>query len=217
MKGKNQIRGAEPAERELADALRYASGDPEAFAGTRPCLTPGELRQFVAGKFANSPRADEILAHIGECDRCGDVLSKLRVQHSVVRRLSLVGAAAAVLVILWVSFAHSPSIPATVSTIDLRAISPTRGAATEVEAAKARRTSGNLQILLAIGSEGEYECEIRNRDGQILRHTSGTAISSNKGVVLNLPISLGSLSRGHYQIRLRHPMEDWIDYGLDLE
>lgn len=217
MKRNRHLRSWEQAERELAHALTHASDDRDPLAGTHPCLTTGELRQFVAGKFANSPRADEILAHLGECDRCGDRLSKLRVQHSVVRRLFLVAAAATVLIILWVSFAHSPSIPATVSTIDLRAISPTRGADTEVQAAKARRTTGNLQILLAIGSEGEYECEIRNRDGQILRHTSGTAISSSKGVVLNLPISLGSLSRGHYQIRLRHPLEDWIDYGLDLD
>ena len=217
MRGENHIRGAEAAERELADALTHASNDRESLAGTRPCITTGELRQFAAGKFANSPRADEILAHLGECARCGDRLSKLPVQHSVVRRLSLVAAVAAVFVILWLSFAHSPSIPTTISTIDLRAISPTRGADTESQAAKARRTSGNLQILLAIGSEGEYECEIRNRAGAILRRTSGTAVSSNKGVVLNLPISLGAFSRGHYQIRLRHLTEDWVNYGLDLE
>src|SRR6185437_2502186 len=174
MKGKNQIRGAESAEHELAYGLTHASGNRESSAGTRPCPTTGELRQFVAGKFANSPRADEILAHLGECDRCGDRLSKLRVQHPVVRRLSLAAAAATVLVILWASFARSPSIPATISTIDLRTISPTRGADTELRAAKAERTSGNLQLLLAIGSEGEYECEIRNHGGAILRHTSGT-------------------------------------------
>lgn len=216
MKARRHPRSLEPAEHELAYALTHSYETRESIGGTRPCLTSGELRQFVAGKFANSPRADEILAHIAECDRCGDVLSGLRGRHSVVRRLSLVAAAATVLVVLWLSFAHSPSIPATISTIDLRTTSPTRGADTESLGAKAQRTSGTLQILLAIGSEGDYECEIRDRTGAILRRTSGTAVSTNKGVVLNLPISLGSLAPGRYQISLRHPGEDWVNYAFDL-
>jgi len=208
----------EPAERELADALTQAADDHESFVGTRPCLTTRELRQFIAGQFANTPKADEILAHIGECDRCGDVLSKLRVQHSVVRRLPLVAAiAAVVIVILWLSVSHSPSIPATISTIDLRNIELTRGADSELQVAKAQRTRGTSQILLAIGSEGEYECEIRNSAGAVLLRTSGTAVSSNKGVILDLPVSLGSLSPGRYQISLRHSGEDWVNYVFDLK
>lgn len=217
MKGRRHLRRWESAERELASALTHGYDDRESLVATRPCLTTGELRRFVSGEFANTPRADEILAHIGDCDRCGDVFSKLRVQHSVVQRLSLAAAVAAVLLVLWLSFAHSPSIPATISTIDLRTVSPTRGANTEMQAAKARRTSGALQILLAIGSEGEYECEIRNRAGAILRRTSGTAVSSNKGVALNLPVSLGVLSPGRYQISLRRPGEDWVNYEFDLK
>lgn len=217
MKRTRYLRRLEPGERELAYPLTHAKNSSESRAGIHSCLTTSELRQFVAGKFANTPRANEILAHIGECDSCGDRLSKIRVQRPLVRRLSLAAAVATVLVILWASFGRSPSIPATISNIDLRAISPTRGADTEVQAAKARRTSGNLQILLVIGSEGEYECEIRNHDGQILRRTSGSAISSNKGVVLSLPISLGSLSPGRYQISLRHPEEDWVNYAFDLK
>lgn len=216
MKRARYLRRLEPGERELAYALTHAK-DNESRAGTHSCLTKSELRQFVAGKFANTPRANEILAHIGECDSCSDRLSQVRVQRPLVRRLSLAAAVAAALVILWFSFGRSPSIPATISTIDLRTISATRGLDAELQAAKARRTTGNLQILLAIGSEGEYECEIRNRDGQILRHTSGTAISSNKGVVLSLPISLGALSSGRYQISLRHPGEDWVNYAFDLQ
>lgn len=217
MRQSRHPRSLEPAERELAYGLTHESENRESLAGTHPCLTAGELRHFVAGRAANSPRADEILAHIGECDRCGDVLSKLRVQHSVVQRLSLAAAVAATLVVLWLSIAHSPSIPATISTIDLRTVSPTRGADIELQAAKARRTSGTLQILLAIGSEGEYECEIRNRAGAILQHSSGTAVSSNKGVVLDLPVSLGSLPPGRYQISLRRPGEDWTNHALDLK
>jgi len=216
VKARRHLRNWEPAERELAQALTNTYDHTEPFASTHPCLTTVELREFVAGRFANSSRADEILAHIGECERCGDVLSGLRGQHSVVRRLSLVAAAAAVLVVLWLSFAHSPSIPATISTIDLRTTSFTRGADTESLGAKAQRTSGTMQILLAIGSEGDYECEIRDRTGAILRRTSGTAVSTNKGVVLNLPISLGSLAPGRYQISLRHPGEDWVNYAFDL-
>jgi hypothetical protein len=123
-------------------------------------------------------------------------------------------------VAVWARLDRSSSISSAVATVDLRLSSPTRGIENNngADAVTVRRKAGRLRIILPIGSEGKYECEIFHTGQSVpLLRTSGEALLENHDVVLNMPVQLGSLTRGRYSLALRRDGSEWVYYPLVLE
>jgi hypothetical protein len=204
-------------ELELAEALTDADRKNGLLSRSADCPSERELRKFVAGK---SSLPDAVLAHLGDCPRCSQLLSALRVQTVRTRRISLALAATAVVVLAaWLTFVRSSPVPSGVATIDLREVSPTRGSeSTARRLVTAVRRNGTVRILLPIGSEGRYECEIQSQSGgRPVISSSGEASLQDHDIVLNLPLNLAQLRSGRYFLGLRRNGSDWFYYSLQLE
>jgi hypothetical protein len=208
------------AEQELMAALSSVTRKDGPCHKLSDCPTVADLRRFATGKCNQKPR-DEILAHLGSCDRCITVMRQLRERDILIRRTSLVLAVAAVLALaLWVGLQRYSSSSNAVATVDLRLVSPTRGIDSNngADAVSAQHRVARLRIILPIGGEGKYECQIV-RPGQsvALMRSSGEASLENHEVVLNLPIDLGSVTAGRYSLALRREGSEWVYYPLILE
>jgi hypothetical protein len=207
------------AEQELMEALSSVIRTDGPVHKLGDCPTIDDLRRFAMGK-CNEAQREEMLAHLGACNRCITLLRQMRERGILIRRTSLVLAVAAVLAVaVWARLDRS-SISNAVATVDLSLSSPTRGVEsnTGANAASAPRQAGRLRIILPIGSEGKYECQIL-RTGQSvpLLRSSGEALLENHDVVLNVPVEMGSLTPGHYSLALRREGSEWVYYPLILE
>jgi hypothetical protein len=214
------LRSNRVAEQELMEALSSVARKEGRVQKVGDCPTAADLRRFAAGK-CNQAQRDQMLAHLGTCNRCITLLREIRVRGILIRRTSLVLAVAAVLAVaVWARLDRPSSISKAVATVDLRLASPTRGIENDngADAVSAPRKAGWLRIILPIGSEGKYECQLL-RTGQSVRllRTSGEAVLENHDVVLNLPLELGSLTPGRYSLALRREGSEWIYYPLILE
>jgi hypothetical protein len=209
------------AEQELMEALSSATRKDGSVDKLGDCPTVDGLRRFAMGKCDQAQR-DEMLAHLGTCDRCITLLREMRERGILIRRTSLVLAVAAVLAVaVWARLDRPSSIPNAVATVDLRLASSTRGIENDNgadAAVSAPRKAGRLRIILPIGSEGKYECQLL-RTGQSvpLLRTSGDAVLENHDVVLNVAVEMGSLTPGHYSLALRREGSEWTYYPLNLE
>jgi hypothetical protein len=208
------------AEQELMGALSSVMRKDGRVQRLGDCPTAADLRRFTSGK-CNQAQRDQMLAHLGVCDRCITVLRQMRERGILIRRTSLVLAVAAVLAVaVWVTLERFSSTSSAVATVDLRQASPTRGIENNNGAAAvtARRNAGRLRIILPIGGEGKYECQILRpgRSVPLLRR-SGEALLENHDVVLNLPVELGNLTPGRYSLALRREGSEWVYYPLVLE
>jgi hypothetical protein len=184
------------------------------------CPRGTDLRRFATGK-CNQAQRDEMLAHLGACDRCITLLRQMRKRDILIRRTSLVLAVAAVLAVaVWARLDRSSSVSNAVATVDLRLASPTRGIESNNGAAPvmARRKAGRLRVILPIGSEGKYDCQILRPGRSVpLLRSSGEALLENHDVVLNLPVELDNLTPGRYSLALRREGSEWVYYPLVLE
>jgi hypothetical protein len=207
------------AEQELMEVLADVRKDGSS-GQSGDCPTVGDLRRFVAGKCDQAQR-EELLAHLGSCDTCMTLLRQMRARGILIRRTSLVLAVASVLAIaVWVALDRSSSSSSVVTTVDLRLISPARGVDNNNggDAVTARRKAGRLRIILPIGGEGKYECQIlRTAQSVPLLHASGDALLEIHDVVLNLQIELHNLKPGRYSLALRREGSEWVYYTLILE
>lgn len=214
------LRSYRVAEQELMEALSSVTRKEGRVQKVGDCPTAADLRRFATGK-CNQSQRDQMLAHLGTCDRCITLLREVRERVMLIRRTSLVLAIAAVLAVaVWARLDRSSSISSAVATVDLRLVSPTRGVENNpgADAVTTRQKAGRLRIILPIGSEGKYECQIL-RTGQTvpLLRASGEALLENHDVVLNLPVELGSLTPGRYFLALRRESSEWAHYPLNLE
>lgn len=186
------------------------------------CPTVADLRQFALGK-CNQAHREQLLAHVGTCDRCIALLRKMRKRRVLIRRTSFVlaGAAAAVLAVaFWATLGPPSSVSSVVATVDLRLASPTRGIQNNEGAAAvtAPQKVTRLRIILPIGAEGKYECQILRQGQSVpMLFSSGEAHLENHDVVLNLPVKLGKLTAGPYLLALRRESSEWVYYKLFLE
>ena len=210
------------AERELMEALSSVTRKEGPVQKAGDCPTVADLRRFATGR-CNSVQRDQLLAHLGTCDRCVSVLREMRERSILIRRASLVLAVAATAVLavaLWATLNRSSSSSSVIATVDLRLVSPTRGIENNNSAAAvtAGRKAERLRIILPIGGEGKYECQIL-RQGQSVPtlFSSGEAHLENHDVVLNLPVKLGKLTPGRYLLALRRESSEWVYYKLFLE
>ena len=150
------------AERELMEALSSVTRNERPVHNVSDCPAADDLRRFATGKCKQVQR-DEILAHLSSCDRCITVMRQMRQRGILIRRTSLVLAVAAVLAVaVWAKLDRSSPPSNVVATVDLRLASPTRGIEDNNgrDVVTARRKAGRLRIILPIGGEGKYECQI---------------------------------------------------------
>jgi hypothetical protein len=214
-----QYRGTE---QELMQALSSVTRKEWPVQKRGICPAIPDLRRFATGR-CNPVQRDQLLAHLGTCDRCIGVLRKMRERSILIRRASLVlavAAAAVLAVALWATLNPSSSSSGIVATVDLRLVSPTRGSENNGGAAAftAPRKTVRLRIILPIGSEGKYECQILHAPQSVsLLRASGEAHLENHDVVLDLPVKLGKLAPGRYLLALRRESSEWVYYKLFLE
>jgi hypothetical protein len=214
-----QYRGTE---QELMQALSSVTRKEWPVQKRGICPAVPDLRRFATGR-CNPVQRDQLLAHLGTCDRCIGVLRKMHERSILIRRASLVltvAAAAVLAVALWATLNRSSSSSSVIATVDLRLVSPTRGVENNNSAAAvpAGRNAGRLRIILPIGSEGKYECQILGAPQSVsLLRASGEAHLENHDVVLDLPVKLGKLAPGRYLLALRRASSEWVYYKLFLE
>ena len=208
------------AEQELMEALSSVTQKDGQVHRLGDCPIVADLRWFVAGRCTQAQR-EEVLAHVDSCDKCMTLLRQMRERVILIRRTSLVLAIAAVLAVaVWVTLERSSSTSSTVATIDLRLVSPTRGIDNKnpADAVAAQHQAGRLRIILPIGSEGKYECQIlRAPQSAPLLRAPGEASLENHEVVLNLSVELGKLMPGRYSLALRREGSEWVYYPLILK
>ena len=202
-------------ELQLAEALTDADGKNGLIRRSPDCPLPKELADFVEGR---SRRPETVLEHIGECPYCSQVLGRLRVRAARTKRIILAFAATAIVIVgAWLILLRPSKIPAGVATIDLRAAAPTRGleGSTPINAV---RSNGTVRILLPIGSEGAYDCQIQPEwGGRLLLTASGQAAVRDHEVVLDLPVNLAQMPPGRYRLGLLRSRSDWTYYRLELK
>lgn len=216
------LRQYRAAEQELTEALSSATRKEGPSEKLGNCPAVPDLRRFVTGR-CNPVHRAQMLAHLGTCDRCIKSLREIRERSILIRRASLVLAVAAVAVLavaLWATLNRSSSSSNVVATVDLRLVSPTRGIENNNSAAAVTvgRKAERLRMILPIGGEGKYECQIL-RQGQSVPtlFSSGEAHVENHDVVLNLTVKLGKLTPGRYSLALRRESSEWVYYKLLLE
>ena len=202
-------------ERQLAEALTDA-GDKNGLIRRSPgCPSPKELRDFVKGR---SKQPETVLEHIGGCPYCSQSLEKLRVRAARATGIIFAFAATAIVIVgAWLILLRPSKMPVGVATIDLRAAAPTRGleGSTPVNAV---RSNGAVRVLLPIGSEGAYECQIQPEwGGRPVLTASGQAAVRDHEVVLDLPVNLAQLPPGRYRLGLLRSRSDWTNYRLELK
>lgn len=208
------------AEQELIEALGAAARTGNGRDSVGPCPEVAELRRFVGGKYRDAHLREEIVTHLASCDRCISQLRQMRVQRVLVRKMSFAIVTAAVLVIaVWMGFHRPERIGDGVAMIDLRAVAPTRGLEnTAGMLTKVPRTAGQAKIILPIGSEGVYDCEILPLGQTVpIQHASGQTSREDHNVILNLPLDLAHLKPGRYSLALRYDGSDWLYYPIILE
>jgi hypothetical protein len=206
------------AEAELAQALSAADRRDDVARNDRQCPSGAVLRRFVAGK-CRDDQIDVLLAHVGTCERCIQVLSKIRIRRQIIRRAYVsLAAAACLLILIWFSLARRSSTPAGIATADLRSISPTRGTTHQSEvAAELGRNADGLRVILPIGSEGKYEYQLQvTPENRPVARGSGETSLDNHDVVLNLPIKFSELSARRYLLALRRNDSEWVYYPLTV-
>jgi hypothetical protein len=207
------------AEREIMEALSSVTRKNGLGWNIAHCPAVVDLRRFAMGKCSQVQR-HEILAHLGSCDQCTTRMREMRERRVLIRKASLILAVAAVLAVaVWAKIARSSSASSVVSTVDLRLASPTRGIENDNGAgASARRNASRLRIILPIGSEGKYDCQILGPGHtRPLLLASGEALLENHDVVLTLPVKLNGLMPGPYSLALRRESSEWVYYKLAVK
>jgi hypothetical protein len=204
------------AELELAQSLTDSDHRKGLVRSEPDCPSTKELRQFVTGK---SRQPDVVLAHLGSCMHCFQLLSSLRIRAVRTKRITLALAvsAAALLIAGGLLLLPPSEFPKGIATIDLRFAAPTRGVENSTSVT-ARRTNGTLRVLLPVGSEGTYECQIQtDPEGRALASGFGQGVIETPNVVLALPMNLAHLSSGRYRLALRRSGSEWVYYPLALK
>jgi hypothetical protein len=204
------------AELELAAALTDRDPKLEGRTYSADCPSAEELGRFIAGKHS---RPEAILAHLGTCARCAQLLGPRRVRRVTTQRLALAFASIAAIALLgWLVLVRPARVPSGVSIIDLRPLAATRGVDSPAEAAASvLRKNGTTRIVLPIGSEGSYTCEVLEVNRSPLAETAGNTSLEDDKVALDLPIDLGKLKSGRYILMLQRDGTERTYYNLDLK
>ena len=195
------------------------------------CPSDIVLRRFAAGSEDREQVREEILLHLSACSRCVQFMRELRRQKMVGsgRRRAYIGSAlalaaviiAAVSIWVWNRTHHEFRASNQVAIVDLRQMSPTRGAdpGPAVTAAKVPRQAGQLRLILPVGSTGTYEASLFREaaQGAPLRHDFEQINIEDHNAVLVLNLSFAGLEAGRYWLGLRQGDSDWAFFPLSVE
>jgi hypothetical protein len=203
-----------------SDLLRERRSGP-----TGDCPSAAELSAFASGKYhEGDPAIGRILGHLGECERCNDVMIAIRRRRVRTRRFVLAFASAIVVAaVTWFLSTHDGDLKEAnnIATIDLRNIAPTRGIESDIEPASIAlsRDIHSVRIVLPVESvEGDYEAGIfrpEARESPILS-SSGRTNLDNHDVVLSLSLNFRDLKPGRYLLGTRHGGSGWQYYSLTV-
>ena len=173
------------------------------------------------------PIGDPAYDHIKECSPCyleGRAIQEAdALQH---RRRILTWAAAAVLALVagsgaWMLTRGSGAVDSEIhAQLDLRPYAIMRGETQNMNRPPLKLPRGRLvlTLLLPTGSEpGPYEVEIRDSGAVSRASARGDANLRNQVTTLNIAVATGSLSRGTYQLAVRHTGDGWQEFPLRIE
>lgn len=220
------------AERELMQAERAVLEEQARRGPVGGCPSDAALRQFAAGREDREEAREEILAHLATCSRCVQFMADLRGQKvtaSGSRRAYIARSALALAAVIIVALSiwawnrkhREFQVSNQVAIVDLRQMSPTRGGqpTPPVTAAKVQRQTGQLRLILPVGSEGAYEAGLFRQvaQGTPLLRDSGHTNLEDHNVVLVLKFSLADLEPGSYWLGLRRDGSDWAFFPLSVE
>jgi hypothetical protein len=206
--------------RAQSDLLRERRSGP-----TGDCPSAAELSAFASGKYhQGDPAIGRILGHLGECERCNDVIISIRRRRIRTRRFVLAFASAIILAAAtWFLSIHDRGLKeaSNIATIDLRNVAPTRGIDSDAEPASIAlsRDIQSVRILLPVESaEGDYEAGIFRPEaqGSPILSSSGRTNLENHDVVLGLSLGFRDLKPGRYLLGTRHGGSGWQYYSLTV-
>lgn len=217
----NISRQQRAAEDELLKAFSDATWRTPLPDEYRDCPSIDELHSFVRGK-ARGDQREYLVAHLASCDRCLGVLQKRRAQQSKIKEATLIFAVAvALLLVVWMSSQNLMQMRNQIATVDLRPFALTRGGATVTAAGQALAIpakASRLRLILAAGSEGQYECEILDGSKDAaLTHNSGETFLQDHQVILELPMRSHAIQAGQYTMGLRKQGHDWVFYPIVIK
>jgi hypothetical protein len=142
------------------------------------------------------------------------------------RRRILTWAAAAVIAVAagtgaWMLTSGNGPVDAEVQAqLDLRPYAIVRGESQPTEPPSLRLPRGHvsLTLLLPTGSEsGTYDVEVRDSTAVSRASAHGNADLRNHVTMLDVAISIGSLSPGTYQLAVRHVGDRWQEFPVRIE
>lgn len=168
------------------------------------------------------PIGDPAYDHLSECSPCYLEVRALKEAADLQRRRLLTWAAAAALLVAtgsagWFLLNAGRGVVQPIGTeiraqLDLRPYALMRGETPQGDRPPLILPRGRLllTLLMPTGSEpGPYEVEIRDSSAVGKASTRGDAVLRNQVTTLEIPLDLGSLSPGAYQIAVRRRGEDW--------
>ena len=207
------------ADQELIEGLRAADSQAINQTDRRRCSMPFDLDRFECGK-CDRHAASLIMAHVGRCADCAEYLGDLRHKRTVRRRkMFALATAAACLVAIFLMFSFHHPAPDGLAVIDLRDLAPTRGQSpSNLSSVVIPRNTAYLRIVLAIGSEGHYQCRFtRKGETGFEVVSSGEAIVQDGKVVLPIAVNFHKWPAGDYILGLRRADSLRTEYPITLK
>ena len=197
------------AELELIAALKRT---PAKDGPQEICPSPVLLQRFAAGLIDDDKQRTDILTHMDGCSRCMRTIVQFH-KNRRVRRRSILGLVAALLlataVWIWPSRPHST----TVAVVDLVAAAPTRSSS-QIDMSPIKVTADTRQfriVLPQLSDEGRYEVALftrQRKNSPVLRGFASTRRQDHLELVIDMDFE--RIRPGHYLSAIRHGDSDWM-------
>ncbi len=214
-------------ERKLLEAGRHFFST--AFPNPNRAGCPGQdILRAIAFRKLERQKAKEWDDHLSHCSPCFNEYMAFREEARRSARLRIMGAAAAIVVIvgaIWLVYRSlgphsSTSVTYQTNLLDLRERSALRGAEPNPSGAPIELPRGAvaLSIYLPTGSEpGKYQVEIVEQPGKPLISAEGSAALRDHIAALEVKVDLERLHPGLYLVGIRQAGWSWAYYPVVLK
>jgi len=193
---------------------------------TRTGCPPQDTLRAMAFRYKRLAAADLPLQHLTICSHCFQDYTRFRRQainqmvfkSALAAAIAIVVIGAAVLAGVGRGWFQRPAEPLIAATLDLRLLSPTRGAG-PAEGPVPTLPRGRLQVRvqLPVGSEdGAYVVAI-SQSGRVRQSAQGVASNQAGVTAMTVQVDSRSLSPGQYIFGVRRVGSAWQEYPLRLE